>query len=206
MDHIDFDKGDGLVPAIVQDPDTREVLMLGYMNASALTQTRESGRVTFYSRSKNRLWTKGESSGNFLEFVEARVDCDRDTLLIMARPSGPVCHTGSDTCWGSRNIGKPSFLEKLEEVIAGRKELAEKKPESETSYVASLFQKGIAKIAPKVGEEAVETVIEAMASDRERFLEENADLLFHQLILLQAMGYRLEDIVGILEARHRPGR
>ncbi|MCC7523625.1 MAG: bifunctional phosphoribosyl-AMP cyclohydrolase/phosphoribosyl-ATP diphosphatase HisIE [Chitinophagaceae bacterium] len=194
---IDFNKySDGLVPAIVQDNDTHKVLMLGFMNDAALQKTMQERKVTFYSRSKNRLWTKGEESGNFLELVAIAVDCDHDTLLIKAHPLGPVCHTGADTCWSERNH-HDSFLTYLEDII----ELRRKSSPGE-SYVASLFAKGINKIAQKVGEEAVETVIEAKDSNDELFLNEAADLLFHYLILLNAKGHRLKDISRILQERH----
>lgn len=194
---IDFNKySDGLVPAIVQDNDTHKVLMLGFMNDAALQKTMQERKVTFYSRSKNRLWTKGEESGNFLELVAIAVDCDHDTLLIKAHPLGPVCHTGADTCWSERNH-HDSFLTYLEDII----ELRRKSSPGE-SYVASLFAKGINKIAQKVGEEAVETVIEAKDNNDELFLNEAADLLFHYLILLNAKGHRLKDVTRILQERH----
>lgn len=194
-----FDKNpDGLLPAIVQDATTRTVLMLGYMNAEALQQTQESGRVTFFSRSKNRLWTKGEESGHFLELVSISEDCDQDALLVKANPIGPTCHTGSDTCWNEKNTANYGFLSRLEAVIAQR---TTEKPEE--SYVASLFQKGINKIAQKVGEEAVEVVIEAKDNNADLFLEESADLLFHYLMLLQAKGHSLQDVVDVLEARQK---
>lgn len=196
---IDFNKNsDGLVPAIIQDATTKNVLMLGYMDQEAFKKTQETGKVTFFSRSKNRLWTKGEESGNFLELVSMKVDCDKDTLLVQVKPAGPTCHTGTDTCWDEENTPNFSFLSELENVIASRKE----NKEDEKSYVASLFRKGINKIAQKVGEEAVETVIEAKDDNEELFLNESADLLFHYLILLQAKGYTLKDIVQVLEKRH----
>ena len=198
--NIDFTKSpDGLVPAIVQDAETRQVLMLGYMNEEALQKTREIGKVTFFSRSKRRLWTKGEESGNFLHLRDMKIDCDNDTLLIKVRPEGPTCHTGSETCWGEENASEMSFLNELEEIIQQRKE----NPEDEKSYVASLFRSGINKIAQKVGEEAVEVIIEAKDDQEELFLNESADLLFHYLILLQAKGYSLEDVVEILKNRHQ---
>lgn len=206
MEAIDFTKGNGLVPAIVQDADSRKVLMLGYLDQEALEATQASGRVTFFSRSKNRHWTKGETSGNYLNVVDIRVDCDRDTLLILARPDGPVCHTGTDTCWGDVNSDGPLFLEYLEGVIAQRRTLAQAPSGPGKSYVASLFASGIPKVAQKVGEEAVETVIEAMADNDQRFLEESADLLFHYLVLLQAKGFALEDVLEVLRGRHTPGR
>ncbi|WP_293295247.1 bifunctional phosphoribosyl-AMP cyclohydrolase/phosphoribosyl-ATP diphosphatase HisIE [Allomuricauda sp.] len=196
---IDFNKNsDGLVPAIIQDATTKNVLMLGYMNQEAFNKTQETGKVTFFSRSKNRLWTKGEESGNFLELVSIKVDCDKDTLLVQVKPAGPTCHTGTDTCWDEENTPNFSFLSELENVIASRKE----NKEDEKSYVASLFRKGINKIAQKVGEEAVETVIEAKDDNEELFLNESADLLFHYLILLQAKGYTLKDIEKVLIERH----
>lgn len=196
---VDFTKNqDKLIPAIIQDSITAKVLMLGYMDEDALAKTEATGKVTFYSRSKNRLWTKGEESGNFLNVIEIKLDCDRDTLLISVRPEGPTCHTGSDTCWDEENAANYGFLTRLEEIIADRKS----KPENQKSYVASLFRSGINKIAQKVGEEAVETVIEAKDSNNELFLNESADLLFHYLILLQAKGFRLNDITKVLNSRH----
>jgi phosphoribosyl-ATP pyrophosphohydrolase/phosphoribosyl-AMP cyclohydrolase len=206
MKKLNFEKGDGLIPAVVQDSVTRKVLMLGYMNREALDKTKETGQVTFYSRSKGRLWTKGESSGNILEYLEARVDCDGDALLIYARPTGPVCHTGTDTCWTESNASGLPFLSHLEDIIARRKAELENPDQDSGSYVASLLGKGIQKVAQKVGEEAVETVIEALGEDRELFLNENADLLFHQLVLLQAKGYRLSDVIRVLESRHQAPR
>ena len=194
----DFSKGEnGLLPAIIQDDNTGKVLMLGYMNEEALEKTQSSGKVTFFSRSKQRLWTKGESSENYLNLVEISLDCDHDTFLIKAIPDGPTCHTGADTCWDEKNEGF-GFLNKLEQVIEGRKN-----GDNEKSYVKSLFDKGINKVAQKVGEEAVEVVIEAKDNNEELFLNESADLLFHYLILLQAKGYKLKDVIKILEGRHR---
>ncbi|MGB5647945.1 MAG: bifunctional phosphoribosyl-AMP cyclohydrolase/phosphoribosyl-ATP diphosphatase HisIE [Muriicola sp.] len=196
---VDFNKSkDGLVPAIIQDASTKNVLMLGYMNQEALDKTMQTGKVTFFSRSKERLWTKGEESGHFLTVKEIKEDCDRDTLLVSVTPNGPTCHTGSDTCWNGENRASFGFLTELESVIAERQNAAN----SENSYVASLFEKGINKIAQKVGEEAVELVIEAKDSNEELFLNEGADLLFHYLILLRAKGLGLEDIVKVLEQRH----
>lgn len=196
---INFNKHpDGLVPAIVQDASTKRVLMLGYMNQEAVNATQEKQQVTFYSRSKKRLWTKGEESGHFLQLVDMAVDCDQDTLLIQANPVGPSCHTGDDTCWGEDNTPSYGFLTALEEVIADRKNNP-----SDKSYVASLFAKGMNKIAQKVGEEAVETVIEAKDENSDLFLNESADLLFHLMILLQAKGHRLDDVVQILEERQK---
>ncbi len=197
--NIDFSKyPDGLVPAIVQDALTKTVLMLGYMNAEAVAKTETTQQVTFYSRSKNRLWTKGEESGNVLELVSMAVDCDMDALLVKATPKGPTCHTGSDTCWNEENSPSYGFLSALETTIADRKNNP-----TDKSYVASLFAKGINKIAQKVGEEAVETVIEAKDNDKGLFLNESADLLFHLMILLQAKGYALQDVVDVLESREK---
>lgn len=190
---------EGLVPAIIQDAKTKHVLMLGYMNEEAFQKTISTKQVTFFSRSKQRLWTKGEESGNFLQLIDIKNDCDSDTLLIQVNPVGPTCHKGSDTCWNESNSQNFGFLTQLESVIKNRKENAE----AENSYVASLFKKGINKIAQKVGEEAVEVVIEAKDANDHLFLEESADLLFHYLILLQAKGFKLEDIVQVLEKRHK---
>ncbi len=189
---------DGLLPAIVQDASTQKVLMLGYMNADALEQTQKTKQVTFFSRSKKRLWTKGEESGNFLSLVDIQLDCDLDTFLIQADPQGPTCHKGSDTCWNDNNSPTYGFLSRLESTIQDRQENP-----SEKSYVSSLFQKGINKIAQKVGEEAVETVIEAKDSNDDLFLNESADLLFHVLILLRAKGFSLDDVVQVLQNRER---
>lgn len=198
--NIDFSKSvDGLVPAIVQDAKTKNVLMLGYMNQEAVDQTLASKKVTFYSRSKNRLWTKGEESGNFLHLDSIAIDCDQDTLLIKANPVGPTCHKGTDTCWAETNTESFGFISELEAVIADR--VANK--DTTKSYVASLFEKGINKVAQKVGEEAVEVVIEAMDSNDTLFKEESADLLFHYLMLLQAKGFTLADIVAVLKGRHK---
>lgn len=205
--NIDFNKNsDGLVPAIIQDTKTRKVLMLGYMNEEAFLRTNETKKVTFYSRTKERLWTKGEESGNFLNLVNIKLDCDNDTLLVEVDPEGPVCHKGTDTCWAEENTVEYGFLSKLEGIIASRQKLSETEPElrkeNENSYVTSLFDKGINKIAQKVGEEAVETVIEAKDDNDDLFLNESADLLFHYLILLKAKGFGLKDIVKVLENRH----
>ncbi|MDQ2179784.1 bifunctional phosphoribosyl-AMP cyclohydrolase/phosphoribosyl-ATP diphosphatase HisIE [Marinifilum sp. D714] len=195
---IDFNKGDGLVPAIIQDVKTQKVLMLGYMNKESYEKTIESGKVTFYSRSKQRLWTKGEESGNFLNLKDLSLDCDKDTLLIKVDPVGPVCHKGTDTCWEEANeVSSIDFLLQLQQVITERK-----KNLSEKSYTASLFQKGINKIAQKVGEEAVELVIEAKDDNEDLFMGEAADLMFHYLVLLSAKGYSLEQVVALLETRH----
>jgi len=198
MMQIDFKKySDGLVPAIVQDFTTNKVLMLGFMNEAAFQKTMSEGKVVFYSRSKKRLWMKGEESGNFLLLKSIFPDCDNDTLLIKAVPLGPVCHTGADTCWSEKNI-KDDFLFYLESIINLRKQAS-----PEDSYVAKLFSKGINKIAQKVGEEAVEMVIEAKDSNEGLFLNESADLLFHYLILLNAKGYTLQDVINVLELRHK---
>ncbi len=198
--NIDFTKyADGLVPAIVQDATTKNVLMLGFMNQAAVDATLSLQKVTFFSRSKNRLWTKGEESGNHLIYKNMTLDCDQDSILIQANPVGPVCHTGTDTCWGAENKSNAvNFLSNLEQVIEQRKST-----DPALSYVAGLFAKGINKIAQKVGEEAVEVVIEAKDQNDDLFLEESADLLFHYLMLLQAKGFKLEDVVKILEKRHK---
>ena len=195
---IDFTKNnDGLIPAIIQDNVTKNVLMLGYMNQEAFDQTVATNKVTFYSRSKKRLWTKGEESGNYLELVSMKNDCDNDSLLVQVRPKGPTCHTGTDTCWQETNTQEYGFISELERTIKSRKENAS----VEKSYVASLFSKGINKIAQKVGEEAVEVVIEAKDANDTLFLSESADLLFHYLILLQAKGFQLENVVQVLKER-----
>jgi len=192
----DFSKyPDRLVPTIIQDNVTNKVLMLGFMNEDALTRTQQVGKVTFFSRSKNRLWTKGETSGNFLLVKEIITDCDNDTLLIKASPTGPVCHTGADTCFNE--VNNQFSLEKLEEIINDRK-----LNPTESSYTSSLFKKGINKIAQKVGEEAVELVIESKDDDKERFLNEAADLVYHYLILLRAKNYSLKDVTEVLAGRH----
>ena len=189
---------DGLIPAIIQDATTKTVLMLGYMNAEAVSKTLETNKVTFFSRSKQRLWTKGEESGNFLSLKSLQNDCDKDTLLIQATPQGPTCHKGTDTCWGESNTESYGFLTELETIITDRKENAS----SETSYVSELFEKGLNKIAQKVGEEAVEVVIEAKDDNDDLFLNESADLLFHYLILLQAKGFKLNAVIDVLKSRH----
>ncbi|HKL02499.1 MAG TPA: bifunctional phosphoribosyl-AMP cyclohydrolase/phosphoribosyl-ATP diphosphatase HisIE [Cryomorphaceae bacterium] len=199
MKTIEFDKSpDGLVPAIIQDDLSQKVLMLGYMNAEALEKTRREGRVTFYSRSKKRLWTKGESSGNYLNLRSVDVDCDADALLIRVLPEGPVCHKGTDTCFGDSDA--KGFLTKLEDVIATRHAHS-----SEGSYTSSLFEQGINKVAQKVGEEAVELVIEAKDNNRELFLGEAADLMFHYLVLLRAKDVKLKDVEEELKMRHSNG-
>jgi phosphoribosyl-ATP pyrophosphohydrolase/phosphoribosyl-AMP cyclohydrolase len=194
---IDYDKyQDGLVPAIIQDHQTNKVLMLGFMNQAALDKTMETQKVTFFSRTKNRLWTKGEESGHFLNLKSIQIDCDNDTLLIKVHPVGPTCHTGSDTCFSETNHSS-SFLEYLEQIIELRKQ-----GDSNTSYVAKMFEKGLNKIAQKVGEEAVEMVIEAKDNNKELFLNESADLLFHYLLLLNAKGHTLAEVLNILQLRH----
>lgn len=197
---IDFNKNnDGLVPAIIQDANTKNVLMLGYMNSAAYEKTLATNWVTFFSRSKQRLWTKGEESGNRLKFQSMALDCDQDTLLIQALPEGPICHKGTSTCWGTNNTLSYGFLSELEAVIENRSSNLD----DENSYIASLFRKGINTIAQKVGEEAVELIIEAKDTNDNLFLNESADLLFHYLILLQAKGYGLKDIAGVLKDRQK---
>ena len=188
---------DGLIPAIIQDSITKTVLMLGYMNAEAIAKTKETNKVTFYSRSKKRLWTKGEESGHFLNLVSIKNDCDNDSLLIQVTPQGPTCHKGTDSCWGETNSESFGFLTALEKVISDRRENAA----SQNSYVAELFEIGLNKIAQKVGEEAVEVIIEAKDNNADLFLNESADLLFHYLILLQAKGYKLEAVIDVLKSR-----
>jgi phosphoribosyl-ATP pyrophosphohydrolase/phosphoribosyl-AMP cyclohydrolase len=195
---LDFSKLNGLIPAVIQDNTTLRVLMLGFMNPEALRITEETGRVTFFSRTKQRLWTKGEESGNFLEVVTILSDCDNDTLLIKVNPAGPVCHTGADTCWDETNEESDLlFLEYLQDLVDRRKS---EMPEG--SYTTSLFRAGTRKIAQKVGEEAVETVIGAMANDDENLLYEGADLLYHLIVLLSHKGYRIEDLAAELRRRH----
>jgi phosphoribosyl-ATP pyrophosphohydrolase/phosphoribosyl-AMP cyclohydrolase len=197
---IDFNKNkDGLVPAIIQDATTKNVLMLGYMNEEAFQKTQDTKLVTFFSRTKNRLWTKGEESGNVLHLVDIKLDCDNDSLLLQVTPKGPTCHKGSDTCWNEENNQKYGFFSTLEDTISER--IANK--DTEKSYVASLFAKGINKVAQKVGEEAVEVVIEAMDDNDSLFLYESADLLFHYLMLLQAKGFTLKDIEAELKNRQK---
>lgn len=196
--NIDFKKMNGLVPAIVQDALSGKILMQGYLNEEALAKTQETGMVTFFSRSKKRLWTKGETSGNFMELVSMAVDCDGDSILVKANPRGPVCHTGADTCFFEENISKTGFIDQLRTIIKDRK-----KNPTDKSYTASLFAKGINKIAQKVGEEAVEIVIEAKDDNKELFLGEAADLLFHYLILLEAKGYELDEVMDVLIERHK---
>lgn len=197
IEQLNFEKGEGLIPVVVQDADTNIVLMLGYMNKEAVEVTLAKGKVTFFSRSKNRLWTKGESSGNFLELRSIKSDCDEDTLLVKAKPSGPTCHTGSDTCFDEGNQNE-HFLWHLERVIQARKTQS-----PETSYTASLFKKGINKVAQKVGEEAVELVIEAKDDNDDLFLGEAADLMYHYLVLLAAKDKTLDDVMAVLQTRHK---
>ncbi|MFC2098289.1 bifunctional phosphoribosyl-AMP cyclohydrolase/phosphoribosyl-ATP diphosphatase HisIE [Bacteroidota bacterium] len=194
---LNFDKMGGILPAIIQDAATDEVLMLGFMNREAYKKTSAEGRVCFYSRTKERLWTKGEESGNFLNVVEIIEDCDQDTLLIKVNPEGPVCHTGERTCFGQGKQENLSFLPKLQDLLKSRKETL-----PENSYTSKLFKAGVNKIAKKLGEEAVELVIEAKDNNDDLFLNEAADLLFHMMMLLVDRGYRLEDVARILEERH----
>lgn len=198
---IDFDKMGGLVPAIIQDANTQKVLMLGYMNQEAFDMTMENGKVTFFSRTKNRLWTKGETSGNFLEVVSVKNDCDNDTLLIKVHPTGPVCHTGTDTCWGEKNEANPlMFLSELQDFIETRyKEMPE------GSYTTSLFKDGINRMAQKVGEEALEAVIEAVNGTNERLVYEGSDMFYHLIVLLTSKGMRIEELAAELQQRHNPG-
>ncbi|WP_268121821.1 bifunctional phosphoribosyl-AMP cyclohydrolase/phosphoribosyl-ATP diphosphatase HisIE [Roseivirga pacifica] len=195
---LDFSKEDGLIPAIIQDAQTGKVLMLGYMNEEALEKTLDTQKVTFFSRSKNRLWTKGETSENYLRLVSISPDCDQDALLVKVNPEGPACHTGTDTCWQEENKNDLQFLGYLTDVIKERRQLS-----TDESYVARLFSKGINKVAQKVGEEAVEVVIEAKDNDDKLFLDESADLLFHYMMLLEAKGFSLSDVVSVLKERHK---
>lgn len=195
---IDFDKMDGLVPAIIQDNITRRVLMLGFMNKEAYEKTLELGKVTFYSRTKKRLWTKGEESGNFLNLVEILSDCDQDTLLIKAHPVGPTCHTGADTCWDEDNSSDINFLSYLQDFIAVRH-----KDMPEGSYTTSLFKSGINRMAQKVGEEAIETVIEATNGTDDRLIYEASDLIYHLIVLLTSKGHRIEELAAELKKRHK---
>ncbi len=199
MEKLDFSKLNGLVPAIIQDNTTRVVLMVGFMNHEAFEITEKTGRVTFFSRSKNRLWTKGEESGNFLEVVTIMADCDNDSLLIKVNPVGPVCHTGDDTCWSETNEeNELNFLEYLQDVIDERRKVM-----PEGSYTTSLFKGGTRKISQKIGEEAVETIIGAMADDDINFIYEGADLLYHLMVLLSYKGYRIEHLARELRNRHK---
>lgn len=197
---IDFEKGNGLIPAIIQDIDTRKVLMLGYMNKESYEQTLQTKKVTFFSRSRNCLWVKGETSGNYLHLKEIKCDCDNDALLILVKPEGPVCHKGTDTCWGENNERNAlAFLSELQDFINNRKQ---KMPEN--SYTTSLFKDGINRIAQKVGEEALETVIEAVNGTNERLVYEGADLLYHLIVLLAEKNLRIENLAQELESRHNP--
>lgn len=198
--NIDFEKSGGLVPAIIQDAVTRNVLMLGYMNAEAYQKTLDTGKVTFWSRSRNCLWTKGETSGNFLDLVSIKVDCDNDTLLVRVNPHGPTCHKGTDTCWAEDNDLNPIlFLSELQNFIDRRHE---EMPEG--SYTTSLFQKGVNKMAQKVGEEAIETVIEATNGTSENLIYESSDMLYHLIVLLTSKGLRIENVARELAKRHNP--
>ncbi|MGE0931537.1 bifunctional phosphoribosyl-AMP cyclohydrolase/phosphoribosyl-ATP diphosphatase HisIE [Peijinzhouia sedimentorum] len=199
VSEVDFTKTDGLVPAIIQDASTHKVLMLGYMNEESLSKTMQEGKVTFFSRSKGRLWTKGETSGNFLLSQQILLDCDQDTILIKVNPVGPACHTGADTCFDEENVpSNAAFIQQLANIIKARKS-----DTSGKSYTKSLFDSGIAKMAQKVGEEAVEVVIEAMRDNKELFKEEASDLLFHYLVLIEGMNLSLEEIVEVLAKRHQ---
>ena len=195
---LDFEKMDGLIPAIVQDNNTNKVLMLGFMNEEAYEETKETGKVTFFSRTKNRLWMKGETSGNTLQVVSMMVDCDNDTILIKANPAGPVCHTGADTCFGEKNVEDIMFLKYLQDFIEQRRQ---EMPEG--SYTTSLFLKGVNRMAQKVGEEAVETVIEATNGTEDGFIYEASDLIYHLIVLLTSKGLRLEDLARELKKRHK---
>ena len=198
---IDFDKCGGLVPAIIQDATTKVVLMLGYMNEEALRKTQDTGLVTFFSRSRGCLWTKGETSGNYLHLVDIKVDCDNDTLLVQATPDGPTCHTGTDTCWGEENKPNPLlFLSELSDFIEKRHE---EMPEG--SYTTSLFKDGLNRMAQKVGEEALELVIEATNGTNDRLIYEGSDMLYHLIVLLTSKGLRIEDMARELMERHNPG-
>ena len=196
---LDFNKMDGLIPAIIQDDKTQKVLMLGFMNEEAYDKTLKTGKVTFWSRTKNALWTKGETSGNYLNVVSIKADCDNDTLLIKVNPDGPVCHTGTDTCWGEDNDNPMAFLSELQRFIEKRHE---EMPEG--SYTTSLFQSGVGRMAQKVGEEAVESVIEAMAGNDERLIYEASDMIYHLMVLLTSKGLKIEDLAVELQKRHAP--
>ncbi len=198
MMNLDFDKMDGLIPAIIQDNNTNKVLMLGFMNEEAYKKTVDTGLVTFFSRTKGRLWTKGETSGNTLQVVTIKIDCDNDTLLIKANPTGPVCHTGTDTCFGEKNEEEVMFLKQLQNFIERRHQ---EMPEG--SYTTSLFQKGVNRMAQKVGEEAVETVIEATNGTEEGFIYEASDMIYHLIVLLTSKGLRIEDLARELKKRHK---
>lgn len=196
---LDFNKMNGLIPAIIQDDKTLKVLMLGFMNEEAYDKTLKTGKVTFWSRTKNALWTKGETSGNYLNVVSIKADCDNDTLLIKVNPDGPVCHTGTDTCWGEENDNPMAFLSELQRFIEKRHE---EMPEG--SYTTSLFQSGVGRMAQKVGEEAVESVIEAMAGNDERLIYEASDMIYHLMVLLTSKGLKIEDLAIELQKRHAP--
>lgn len=196
---LDFNKMNGLIPAIIQDDKTQKVLMLGFMNEEAYDKTLKTGKVTFWSRTKNALWTKGETSGNYLDVVSIKADCDNDTLLIKVNPDGPVCHTGTDTCWGEENDNPMAFLSELQRFIEKRHE---EMPEG--SYTTSLFQSGVGRMAQKVGEEAVESVIEAMAGNDERLIYEASDMIYHLMVLLTSKGLKIEDLAVELQKRHAP--
>ncbi len=195
---LNFEKMNGLIPAIIQDCQTRKVLMLGFMNKEAYEKTIETGKVTFFSRSRQSLWTKGETSGNFLNVVSVKADCDNDTLLIQAKPEGPVCHTGTDTCWGEKNEADIFFLSYLQDFIEKRH-----KEMPKDSYTTSLFQAGINRMAQKVGEEAVETVIEATNGTDDRLIYETSDMIYHLIVLLTSKGMRIEDLARELQKRHK---
>ena len=197
-DSLDWAKGDGLLPAIIQHSDTAQVLMLGYMNKAALAQTIETQKVTFYSRSKNRLWTKGETSGNWFDFISAEMDCDADTILVQARPHGPACHTGTQTCFNDHKASNNAFLDHLSALIAARHQTM-----PENSYTTSLFQDGTARIAQKVGEEGVELALARMKDDANEIKNEAADLLFHMMVLLEDAGLHISEVVEVLQNRHK---
>ena len=201
MMNIDFSKLNGLIPAVIQDADTKNVLMVGFMNEEAYQKTIETKKVTFFSRTRQRLWTKGEESGHFLHLVDIKNDCDNDTLLVKVHPEGPTCHTGTDTCWGEKNEHNPLlFLSELQDFIEKRHE---EMPEG--SYTASLFRDGLNRMAQKVGEEALEAVIEAVNGTNDRLIYEASDMFYHLIVLLTAKGLRIEDVVSELESRHKPG-
>lgn len=199
IEEVDFKKSGGLVPAIIQDVSTNKILMLGYMNKESLQKTLKTNKVTFYSRSRKSLWTKGETSNNFLHFVDIKLDCDNDALLVKVMPDGPTCHTGSETCWNEDNIKPPvDFINKLQQTILNRKDHP-----TEKSYTSSLLARGINKVAQKVGEEAIELVIEAKDDNKDLFLGEAADLMYHYLVLLAAKDFTIEDVISVLKARHK---
>ena len=199
--NIDFEKMNGLVPAIIQDAETKKVLMLGYMNREAYEKTLSTKKITFFSRARQCLWTKGEESGNFLNLVDIKIDCDQDTLLVTVHPDGPTCHKGTDTCWGEKNESSPLlFLTELQNFIEKRH-----KEMPEGSYTTSLFRDGLNRMAQKVGEEALEAVIEAVNGSDERLIYEISDMFYHLIVLLTSKGLRIEDVVSELECRHNPG-